>query len=313
MVKTSFLGYFCDDIYKAFEKHKGFRINRNSTDTTGMQGRKDQSGGLPVQDSDGFYMQSQCIVLPGLNEEEFEFACKAIKQSKHIFICNISEATPQKIETLLKLQNEAKVTIHFSRFGILLPGILNAKKIIRNPDLVELRDTLPLSTPEKQPEEIKHSLFRMTDAVLTLIPSNNRRTFVNKSSTNTGLTGLLNIRLEFENGCVACMLLSPFIEEGSLEAAIYTTDQCCLTNQSASHITVSKVLFNNTGKSVKKIVAPVMEDSNRILINEIDGFYNSVTRSSGYPGNTDYVRKWVNLTCEILQKTNIAFRMSIQK
>ncbi len=301
MIETSVFGTCSDDILSAFTEHKGFSIR----ETLHTNVKEDN---LPscVKDTstlpDEAAASEKCIVLSGINGTGFEVACEAIKKSKHLFVCDIFGTTPEKICKLKKLQKEAGVNIHFSRAGRLMPGIMAAKRVIRNPVLTELRGSIQLSDYDSQISEIRELLFKMTDAVLTLIPSNHRKIHVKSSSTRKGVIGLVSIRIEFENGSIANLLLTTVSEDKEVTARIYSTGQSCSTDTSKSYITVSKILFSKTGGSLKNITFPVKE-SKYLLKEEIKGYHSSITCKSGYSGNTEYVQRWVTLTHDILDKT----------
>lgn len=301
MIEASVFGSCSNDILNAFSEHKGFII-RNVLHASVMDNyppsRVKDAGNLPAET----VASEKCIVLSDINGYGFEVACEAIKKSKHLFICDILGTTPEKIGYLTKLQKEAGVNIHFSRTGRLMPGIMAAKRVIRNPVLTELSGTIQLSDHKNQIPEIRELLFKMTDAVLTLIPSCHRKIYVKSFSTNKGVTGLVTIRMEFENGSIANLLLTTVCEDEPVKARIYTTGQCCSTDTSKSHITVSKILYNETGRSMKNITVPVTE-SKYLLKEEIKGYHSSITCKSGYTGNAEYVQRWVTLTHEILEKT----------
>lgn len=300
MIEASVFGSCSDDVLSALAEHKGFSINQFMYDPA-------MEGYPPSQSKNGDLFSEpaaseQCIVLSGLHGTGFEVACEAIKKSKHLFICDICGTTPEKINKLMKLQKEAGVNIHFSRAGRIMPGITAAKKVIRNPVLTEISGKIQLSDRDSQISEIRNLLYKMTDAILTLIPSGHRKIHVKSSSTNNGVTGLVSVRIEFENSSIANLLLTTVSEDEAIKARIYTTGQCCNTDTSKSYITVSKILFNETARSIKNISVPVKERK-YLLKEEVKGYHSSISRKSGYTGNAEYVQKWVTLTHDILDKT----------
>ncbi len=307
MIETGIIGTARKDHISAFEKHEGFRLAGYT---------EEQNWERPSKGVNHFSSQRElldyceCLVFTGKNGYEGEILYNAVKKSKDIFICDIGGFTEQEIKNLIKLKDEAKVNIQFSRLDSLTPAVITAREIIKDPVFIELTNTLPLTGNQNFSHLLEDELTRMLNVLLLLVSSNHHRVTVRSAMSMSGQPRLINIRIDFDNNCAASLLMSPLTEKSRFSAKIHSTDHCCTLELAKPYLRVEKLMFKESGEAFKKVITPVLESSSQIIAREVDFFYSSISGKTVKNGNIEDICKIFSLKSEIMKKAGISPRLS---
>lgn len=146
------------------------------------------------------------IVTPTITH--FELAHQAIQQGKHVFIEKPLTNTLEEAETLLEAckKNDVKVQVgHVERFN---PALLALEETSLNPMFIEAHRLAIFNPRGTDVSVILDLMIHDLDIVLSLVKSEVKNVHANGVSVVSDSPDIANVRLEFENGCVANLTAS---------------------------------------------------------------------------------------------------------
>jgi predicted dehydrogenase len=133
----------------------------------------------------------------------FEYASKAIKQSKDVFIEKPVSTNTSEARILMELATEADVKVqvgHVERFN---PAFLAAKSHINNPLFIEAHRMARYNPRGCDVPVIMDLMIHDIDIVLSLIKSGIKKISASGIPVVSDTVDIANARLEFDNGAVA--------------------------------------------------------------------------------------------------------------
>ncbi len=155
-------------------------------------------------------LMQQCdavdIVTPTLSH--FEYASKALKSVKHVFVEKPITATVEEAKILCKLADEAKVILqvgHVERFN---PAFLAARESINQPAFIESHRLAVFNPRGTDVSVIYDLMIHDIDIVLCTVKSRVKKVHASGVAVISDTPDICNARLEFENGCTANLTAS---------------------------------------------------------------------------------------------------------
>jgi predicted dehydrogenase len=232
------------------------------------------------------------IVTPTV--AHYEYAVKAIKKSKHIFIEKPVTSTVKEARKLLKLAGEADIKVqigHVERFN---PAFLAAKDHFNNPMFIETH-RLAEFNPRGTDVSVVHDLMiHDIDIVLSVVKSSVKSINASGVAVVSDTPDIANARIEFDNGCVANltasrislknMRKSRFFQRDAYIAVDFLkkkTDIVRLKNLSGEPGPLDVTIDLGKGKGSKLIYfeSPEMEPNNAIQM-ELKLFIESILENT---------------------------------
>lgn len=242
------------------------------------------------------------IVTPTLSH--FEIASKAIRQSKHVFIEKPITQTDQEAKKLVKLANEAGVTVqvgHVERFN---PAFKAAKDYIEKPLFIETHRLAQYNPRGTDVPVVLDLMIHDLDIILSTVKSPVKKISASGVAVVSDTPDITNARLEFENGCVANLTASRISLKNMRKSRFFQRDAYISVDFLEQKMEVVKMTTLDTepdpfdivfdlgeGKEKKKIEIfnPELQSSNAIkeeLVNFSDSITNhttpTVSISDGY-------------------------------
>jgi predicted dehydrogenase len=146
-----------------------------------------------------------CDVIDVVTPTQFHFSLceKAIKKSKHVFVEKPMVNTMDEAKTLVKLVQESKIKFqvgHVERFN---PAFLAAKKLELNPMFIEVHRLAQFNPRGTEVSVILDLMIHDIDVVLSLVKSDVKTISASGVAVMTDSPDIANVRIEFNNGCVA--------------------------------------------------------------------------------------------------------------
>jgi predicted dehydrogenase len=148
------------------------------------------------------------IVTP--TTTHFQYASRAIKLSKHVFIEKPVTSTVKEAKELLSLANEANVKVqigHVERFN---PAFLSVSNmgIELNPMFIEAHRLSMFNPRGTDVSVVMDLMIHDIDIVLSIVKSGVKRISASGVSVISKSADIANARIEFNNGCVANLTAS---------------------------------------------------------------------------------------------------------
>lgn len=141
------------------------------------------------------------IVTP--TNHHFEWCEKAIKKGKHVFVEKPLANTMTEARELVKLAKESNVKIqvgHVERFN---PAFLALKDVTLNPMFIEVHRLAQFNPRGTEVSVILDLMIHDIDIILSIVKSSVKNISASGVGVLTDTPDIANVRIEFDNGCVA--------------------------------------------------------------------------------------------------------------
>ncbi|MFZ9718976.1 MAG: Gfo/Idh/MocA family protein [Chitinophagaceae bacterium] len=141
------------------------------------------------------------IIAP--TDQHFALCEQALRKGKHLFVEKPMCATMEEAHTLVKLVKEANVKLqvgHVERFN---PAFLALNKQELNPMFIEVHRLAQFNPRGTEVSVVLDLMIHDIDIILHLVKSDVKSIHANGVSVITDTPDIANVRIEFNNGCVA--------------------------------------------------------------------------------------------------------------
>jgi predicted dehydrogenase len=152
----------------------------------------------------------ECDAIDVVTPTPFHYAIceKAIKNGKHVFVEKPMANTMEEAKELVKLARESKIKFqvgHVERFN---PAFLATSSIELNPMFIEVHRLAQFNPRGTEVSVILDLMIHDIDVILSLVKSDVRSISASGVAVMTDTPDIANVRIEFDNGCVANMTSS---------------------------------------------------------------------------------------------------------
>jgi predicted dehydrogenase len=133
----------------------------------------------------------------------FEWCEKAIKKGKHVFVEKPLANTMQEARQLVKLVEESGIKFqvgHVERFN---PAFLAVKDLQLNPMFIEVHRLAQFNPRGTEVSVILDLMIHDIDIILSIVKSDVKSISASGVGVMTDTPDIANVRIEFNNGCVA--------------------------------------------------------------------------------------------------------------
>lgn len=146
-----------------------------------------------------------CDAIDVVTPTQYHFALceKAIKMGKHVFVEKPMANSIEEAKELVKLVKESKVKFqvgHVERFN---PAFLAAQTLKLQPMFIEVHRLAQFNPRGTEVSVILDLMIHDIDAILSLVKSDVKSISASGVAVLTDTPDIANVRIEFDNGCVA--------------------------------------------------------------------------------------------------------------
>ncbi|MFL5786537.1 MAG: Gfo/Idh/MocA family protein [Flavisolibacter sp.] len=146
-----------------------------------------------------------CDVVDIVTPTPYHFALceRAIKKGKHVFVEKPMANTMAEAKELVKLARESKIKLqvgHVERFN---PAFLATKDLHLAPMFIEVHRLAQFNPRGTEVSVIMDLMIHDIDILLSLVKSDVRNISASGVAVMTDTPDIANVRIEFNNGCVA--------------------------------------------------------------------------------------------------------------
>jgi predicted dehydrogenase len=228
------------------------------------------------------------IVAP--TTEHFELCKKAILKSKHVFVekplCN----TMEEAKEIVKLAKEANIKFqvgHVERFN---PALLAAKEHELAPMFIEVHRLSQFNPRGTDVSVILDLMIHDIDIILSLVKSDVKNVFANGVNVLSDTPDIANVRIEFDNGCVANLTSSRISMKKMRKMRLFQKDSYVGIDFLDKKTEIIKYkspedknvfsfdIDTNHGKKTIAITAPVVKENNAIKM-ELESFVTAINNN----------------------------------
>jgi predicted dehydrogenase len=229
----------------------------------------------------------QAIDIVAPTNLHFEIAEKALRKSKHVFVEKPLAATMDEAREIVKLAKEARVKMqvgHVERFN---PAYLAAMEYTMQPMFVEVHRLAQFNPRGTEVSVILDLMIHDIDILLSLVKSPVKNIYASGVAVMTDTPDIANVRIEFNNGCVANLTSSRISMKKMRKIRIFQKDAYIGIDLLAKKTEIIKLkedtdvnafsfeLETPKGKKIIAIANPDIKENNAIRM-ELESFINSI-------------------------------------
>lgn len=228
------------------------------------------------------------VVVP--TDWHFEICMKAVRKGKHVFVekplCN----TIPEARDLVNMVREANVKMqvgHVERFN---PAYLALKDMNLNPMFIEVHRLAQFNPRGTEVSVILDLMIHDLDIILSLVKSDVKNISANGVAVMTDTPDIANVRIEFNNGCIANLTSSRISMKKMRKMRLFQKDSYIgidflekkteiikLKEESDKNV-FSFDLDTPKGKKTIAVANPVIPAANAIKL-ELEAFVDSIVNN----------------------------------
>ena len=229
------------------------------------------------------------IVAPTTNH--FDLCKMAITKGKHVFVEKPLANSMDEARELMKLAKEANIKFqvgHVERFN---PAFLALQGYSITPMFIEVHRLAQFNPRGTDVSVILDLMIHDIDIILNLVKSNVKGISANGVAVMSDTPDIANVRIEFDNGCVANLTSSRISMKKMRKMRLFQKDAYIgidflekkteiikLSSPQDKHVFTFDIETNN-GKKTIAIANPIVEDGNAIKM-ELQAFANAIIYNS---------------------------------
>jgi predicted dehydrogenase len=225
------------------------------------------------------------IVAP--TNHHFYLCEKAIRKGKHVFVEKPLANTIEEGRLLVNMAREANIKMqvgHVERFN---PAYLAVKDLSVNPMFIEVHRLAQFNPRGTEVSVILDLMIHDIDIILSMVKSDVKNISASGVAVMTETPDIANVRIEFNNGCVANLTSSRISMKKMRKIRMFQKDSYIgidFLDKKAEIIQLQKPGDEKTfsfdietpnGKKTISVANPVIEPQNAIRL-ELDAFVDSI-------------------------------------
>lgn len=221
----------------------------------------------------------------------FELCAMALRKGKHVFVEKPLTNTMEEARILIKLAKESNVKFqvgHVERFN---PAFLSLDKTTLNPMFIEVHRLAQFNPRGTDVSVILDLMIHDIDIILNIVKSNVSYIAANGVAVMSDTPDIANVRIEFDNGCVANLTSSRISLKKMRKMRLFQKDAYIGIDFLEKKTEVIKIdapgdknvfsfdIETNHGTKTIGIANPVIQDVNAIKM-ELEEFKNAILRNT---------------------------------
>ena len=243
----------------------------------------------------------------------FDLCKSAITRGKHVFVEKPLANTMDEAKELVKLAKEANIKFqvgHVERFN---PAFLSLKENKLEPMFIEVHRLAQFNPRGTDVSVILDLMIHDIDIILSLVKSNVKNISANGVAVMSDTPDIANVRIEFDNGCVANLTSSRISMKKMRKMRVFQKDAYIGIDFLEKKTEVIKLntpddknvftfdIETNNGKKTIAISNPAVEEGNAIKL-ELQAFYNAITTNTETPVTVIDGFRAMDVAHQILEK-----------
>ena len=272
-------------------------------------------GLIRFNDADTLIDASDAVDIIAPTTVHFSLCKAAIIKGKHVFVEKPLANTMEEAKELVKLTKEANIKFqvgHVERFN---PAFLALKNYSLQPMFIEVHRLAQFNPRGTDVSVILDLMIHDIDIILSLVKSNVKSISANGVAVMSDTPDIANVRIEFDNGCVANLTSSRISMKKMRKMRLFQKDayigidfldkktEIIKLNTLADINAFTFDIETNNGKKTIAIANPLIADNNAIKM-ELEAFYLAIKNSTEPPVNVVDGFRAMDVAHQILNKIN---------
>jgi predicted dehydrogenase len=243
------------------------------------------------ENEDKLIAASDAIDIIAPTNFHFELCEKAIRKGRHVFVEKPLANTMDEAHRLVKLAQESDIKLqvgHVERFN---PAFLALKDVELNPMFIEVHRLAQFNPRGTEVSVILDLMIHDIDIILSIVKSDVKNISASGVAVMTETPDIANVRIEFDNGCVANLTSSRISMKKMRKMRIFQKDAYIgvdFLNKKTEVIKLKDAGDANaftfdietpTGKRTIAIANPTVPEVNAIK-KELEEFVSAITHNT---------------------------------
>lgn len=253
------------------------------------------------------------VVVP--THLHYEFCMAALRKGKHVFVEKPLANTMEEAKRLVAVAKEAGVKFqvgHVERFN---PAFLAIKDIPLNPMFIEVHRLAQFNPRGTEVSVILDLMIHDIDIILSLVKSSIKAISASGVAVMTETPDIANVRIEFNNGCVANLTSSRISMKKMRKMRMFQKDAYIGIDFLEKKTEIIKIkedadinvfafdVETPNGKKTIAVANPSIQDANAIYL-ELESFTQSILNNTPIQVNEMDGYLAMEVAHQILQKIN---------
>lgn len=245
----------------------------------------------------------------------YELCEMAIRKGKHVFVEKPLTNTMDEARALVKLAKESNLKFqvgHVERFN---PAFLSLDKTSLNPMFIEVHRLAQFNPRGTDVSVILDLMIHDIDIILNIVKSNVSYIAANGVAVMSDTPDIANVRIEFDNGCVANLTSSRISLKKMRKMRLFQKDAYIGIDFLEKKTEVIKInapgdksvftfdIETNHGTKTVAIANPAIVEVNAIKM-ELEAFKNAITHNTETPITVIDGFRAMDVAHQILDKIN---------
>lgn len=242
-------------------------------------------------DADALIDACDAVDIVAPTNFHYEWCEKAIKKGKHVFVEKPLANTMDEARQLVKLAGESGIKFqvgHVERFN---PAFLAVKDIALNPMFIEVHRLAQFNPRGTEVSVILDLMIHDIDIILSIVKSDVKTISASGVGVMTETPDIANVRIEFDNGCVANLTSSRISMKKMRKVRLFQKDSYIgidFLNKKTEIIKLKEPKDSNVfafdietpgGKKTIAMANPVVPEVNAIKM-ELEEFRNAILNNT---------------------------------
>ena len=251
------------------------------------------------------------IVAP--TSSHFELCELAIRKGKHVFVEKPLANTMEEAKELVKLAKEANIKFqvgHVERFN---PAFLALKGQVLQPMFIEVHRLAQFNPRGTDVSVILDLMIHDIDIILSLVKGNVNHISANGVAVMSDTPDIANVRIEFDNGCVANLTSSRISMKKMRKMRLFQKDayigidflekktEIIRLNTPGDKNVFTFDIDTNNGKKTIAIANPEVQEVNAIKM-ELEQFRDAIVNNTDTPVSVVDGFRAMEVAHQILEK-----------
>jgi predicted dehydrogenase len=247
----------------------------------------------------------------------FELCEAAIKKGKHVFVEKPLANTMDEARELVKLAKEANIKFqvgHVERFN---PAFLSLKEYNLSPMFIEVHRLAQFNPRGTDVSVILDLMIHDIDIILSLVKSSVNYISANGVAVMSDTPDIANVRIEFDNGCVANLTSSRISMKKMRKMRVFQKDAYIGIDFLEKKTEIIKLntpddknvftfdIETNSGKKTVAIASPNIPEVNAIKM-ELEEFRDAILNNTDTPVSVVDGFRAMDVAHQILEKISKA-------
>ncbi len=242
-------------------------------------------------DTDAFLDKCDAIDIVTPTHYHYDWCERAMKKGKHVFVEKPFAHTMNEARELVKLAKESNIKLqvgHVERFN---PAFLALKGINLKPMFIEVHRLAQFNPRGTEVSVILDLMIHDIDIILSIVKSDVKKISASGVAVMTETPDIANVRIEFDNGCVANLTSSRISMKKMRKMRLFQKDAYIgidFLNKKTEVIKLKEEQDKNafafdietaTGKKTIAVANPIVPEVNAIK-KELEEFKEAIEKNT---------------------------------